>query len=80
MFMSSLELVQHLKNLTESPWGDWGLTTSRLARDLAPFGIKPGHNVEKTMRGYRLESFHDAFQRYICPGPSSLSDVGADQR
>ena len=80
VFMSSLELVQHLKNLTESPWGDWGLTTSRLARDLAPFGIKPGHNVEKTMRGYRLESFHDAFQRYICPGPSSLSDVGADQR
>jgi hypothetical protein len=79
-FMSSLELVQHLKNVTESPWADWGLTTSRLARDLAPFGIRPGHNVEKTMRGYRLEYFHDAFTRYIRPESSDLSGTTDDQR
>jgi hypothetical protein len=80
VFLSSLELVQHLRNLTESPWGDWGLTASRLARDLAPFGIKPGHNVEKTTRGYRLESFQDAFQRYTRPDPSNSSGGTADQR
>ncbi len=79
-FLSSLELVQHLKNLTESPWGDWGLTTSRLARDLVPFGIKPGHNVEKTVRGYRLEYFHDAFTRYTRPETSDLSGTTDDQR
>jgi hypothetical protein len=78
-FLSSLELVQRLKDLTESPWGDWNLTTSRLAHYLAPFGIRPGHNVEKTVRGYRLEYFHDAFQRYTRPEPSDPSDTIAEQ-
>lgn len=80
VFLSSLELVSHLKAVTESPWGDWGLTTSRLARDLAPFGIRPGHNVEKTMRGYRLEYFHDAFTRYTRPEPSNLSCTSSEQQ
>ena len=78
-FFSSLELVQRLKNLTESPWGDWNLTTSRLAHDLAPFGVRPGHNVEKTVRGYRLAYFHDAFQRYTRPEPSSPSGLTPEQ-
>ena len=78
-FFSSVELVQRLKDLTESPWGDWNLTTSRLAHDLAPFGIRPGHNVEKTVRGYRLEYFHDAFQRYTRPEPSDPSDTIGEQ-
>jgi hypothetical protein len=73
-FLSSVQLVQRLKAVTESPWSDWDLTTSKLAHHLAPFGIKPGHNVERTVRGYRLESFHDAFQRYTRPDPSNPSD------
>jgi len=72
-------LVQRLKNLTESPWGDWNLTTSRLAHDLAPFGVRPGHNVEKTVRGYRLAYFHDAFQRYTRPESSSPSGLTPEQ-
>ena len=79
VFLPSLELVQRLKAVTESPWGDWDLTTSKLAHHLAPFGIKPGHNVERTVRGYRLEFFHDAFQRYTRPDPSNPSDGDGDQ-
>jgi len=79
-FFSSTALVQQLKSLTDSPWSDWNLTTSRLAHDLAPFGVRPGHNVEKTVRGYRLESFHDAFQRYTRPEPSAPSGTDAEQR
>lgn len=78
-FLSSIQLVQRLKAVTESPWGDWDLTTSKLAHHLAPFGIKPGHNVEKTARGYRLEQFQDAFQRYTRPEPSEPSDASSDQ-
>lgn len=78
-FLSSVQLVQRLKAITESPWGDWDLTTSKLAHHLAPFGIKPGHNVERTVRGYRLEFFHDAFQRYTRPDPSNLSGHNVDQ-
>ena len=78
-FLSSVQLVQRLKAVTESPWGDWDLTTSKLAHHLAPFGIKPGHNVERTVRGYRLEFFHDAFGRYTRPDPSNPSDHSIDQ-
>ncbi len=72
----SNDLVESLKNLSESPWADWskgkGLTKTGLARLLKPFGVK-----SKTMRidedrfkGYSLESFQDAFKRYIPPLPS----------
>ena len=75
----SNDLVEALKDLPESPWADWskgkGLTTNGLARLLKPFGVK-----SKTMRidedrfkGYSLESFQDAFKRYIPPIPSVTS-------
>jgi hypothetical protein len=62
-FLSSNELVGALANVPDSPWKDFSYTTSKLAHRLDPFGVKPGHNTEKTKRGYRLESFHDAFTR-----------------
>ena len=72
----SHDLVEALKDLPESPWADWsrgkGLTTNWLGRLLKPFNVK-----SKTMRidedrfkGYSLESFQDAFKRYIPPIPS----------
>jgi hypothetical protein len=75
----SNDLVEALKDLPESPWADWsrgkGLTTNWLGRLLKPFGVK-----SKTMRiddnrfkGYSLESFQDAFKRYIPPIPSVTS-------
>jgi putative DNA primase/helicase len=72
----SKNLVDKLNDLTESPWADWnrgkGLTTNAMARHLKPFNIEP-----KTMRidadrykGYTLDSFQDAFNRYITPIPT----------
>jgi putative DNA primase/helicase len=74
----SSDLVEALKELTESPWADWnkgkGLTTNGMARLLKPFGIE-----SKTMRieegrykGYTLDSFQDSFNRYI-PRDSSVT-------
>jgi hypothetical protein len=74
----SKDLIEALKELTESPWSDWnngkGLTTNGLSRLLKPFGVQP-----KTVRidadrykGYTLKSFQDAFNRYI-PHDSSVT-------
>ncbi len=65
------DLVEALKDKKESPWCDWnrgkGLTQNGLARQLKPFSIKSktmriGENLKK---GYELDSFNDAFKRYI---------------
>lgn len=72
----SKDLVEALKELSESQWADWnrgkGLSSHGLSRLLKPFGIQP-----KTMRidfdrykGYSLESFQDAFNRYLPRDPS----------
>ncbi|WP_419659687.1 hypothetical protein Dvar_00120 [Desulfosarcina variabilis str. Montpellier] len=71
----SANLVNYLNSLDERPWSDLksgkGLTTNVLARFLSPFGIK-----SKTLRigvelkkGYELETFKDAFNRYIPSDP-----------
>lgn len=72
----SNDLVDELKALTESPWGDWsrgkGLSANGMGRLLKPFGIK-SKNVrieEEQYKGYTLDSFQDAFNRYI---PRDLS-------
>lgn len=67
----SNELVDELKGLKESPWGEWnrgkGLTQNGLARLLKPFEIcsKTMRIKEKLKKGYELDSFDDAFKRYI---------------
>lgn len=78
-FLSSTELVGALTNMPDSPWKDFGYTTSKLAHHLDPFGVKPGHNTEKTRRGYPLETFHDAFDRYIRPEASEPSSASPEQ-
>jgi putative DNA primase/helicase len=73
------DLVNALKDRAERPWIDWnrgkGLTQNGLARLLKPFDVR-----SKTMRigdgrrnGYELDSFKDAFKRYISSLPSNLS-------
>lgn len=79
LFLPSHELVDALKLTTDSPWCDFGYTPSKLARRLGLFGVKPGHNAEKTVRGYRLESFHDAFERYTRPEVSSPSEMPSEE-
>ena len=63
-FMSSADLVDFLRALDDAPWTRIDLTANKLANYLHPYGVKPGHNTEKTARGYRLEQFADAFERY----------------
>jgi len=64
-------LVEELNSLKESPWCDWrrgkGLTQNGLARLLKPFNIhsKTMRICEDRKNGYSLESFHDAFKRYV---------------
>ena len=63
----------------ESPWNDFDLTVRKLAQRLKGFGIRPGHNTEKTARGYQLEDMYDSFRRYLRPKPSNRPETGDDQ-
>ncbi len=77
-FLASQTLVNELRDIEESPWKDKELNTSKLAAALKPYGVRPGHNAAKTQRGYMLESFRDAFRRYLRPEPSSRPTSAAD--
>jgi Protein of unknown function (DUF3631) len=83
-FLASKELVRELRDIEESPWGDEKsdtyLTASKLAKLLKPYGVTPGHNPAKTVRGYTLDSLRDAFARYLRPEPSERPTADADQR
>lgn len=64
----------------EAPWGDLGrgerLTPRRLARMLAPFGVRPDRT--RDWRGYTRDAFGDAWDRYLPPSPSrSVTSVTA---
>jgi len=67
----SEDLVDALNYKKESPWCDRsrgrGLTQNALARMLKPFNIKSKtmRIGEKQRKGYTLDDFQDAFQRYI---------------
>ncbi len=69
-FLPSQELVMALRKLEESPWHDDFLSTTRLAQMLGEYGIKPRRNSAGTTRGYRLDDFTDAFNRYLASTPS----------
>jgi hypothetical protein len=77
-FFSSV-LVPALNEIETSPWAEWnkrrGLTAPSLAKLLHRYEIKPrsvriGVDLAK---GYKLEAFRDAFQRYL-DEPSTLID------
>ncbi len=73
-FLSSDELVSELRKIEDAPWNDFELTRSKLAHKLKDFRIKTRHNPAGTARGYRLEDFADAFQRYTRQDPSEPSE------
>ncbi|MDA8362974.1 MAG: DUF3631 domain-containing protein [Gammaproteobacteria bacterium] len=63
-------LIRHLVAIEEKPWGDLRgnpIDSRSLARLLRPFGILPGtiRIGEKTVKGYHLDRFEDAFGRYL---------------
>jgi Lon protease-like protein len=64
------DLLAYLVEIEESPWGDWyGKTLSAhgLARLLKPYRIRtmPVWADGKTVKGYKLEQFADAFARVL---------------
>ena len=68
----SVELAAALAEIETSPWGEWGkagkpLSAAKLARLLGRFAIVP-HSVrvdDRTPKGYTLDDFQDAFERYL---------------
>jgi hypothetical protein len=68
----SVELATALAEIETSPWGEWGkagkpLSAPKLARLLGRFAIVP-HSVrvgDRTPKGYTLDDFQDAFERYL---------------
>jgi Protein of unknown function (DUF3631) len=69
--ISSAELVQALCTIEGRPWQDWKagrpITANQLARQLAPFGIKPKtmRITKEPVKGYDRSDFTDAFTRYL---------------
>jgi hypothetical protein len=69
------DLINLLRRDDEGPWNDIGkgagLSARRMADLLRPYGIEPGHDATRTVRGYRRAQFIDVWNRY-CP---SLTEV-----
>jgi hypothetical protein len=76
-FLASSELVNRLFKLDDAPWKEINrgdpITQRWLALRLGPYGVSSKHNSGRTLRGYHLADFTDAFARYIPP-----EDVSAD--
>jgi hypothetical protein len=75
---STEQLVQALVDLSESPWGDLRgkpIDARGLARRLRKYDIRPGNHRfgDVILKGYRLEDFHDALDRYLPVAP--VADV-----
>jgi putative DNA primase/helicase len=65
-------LCSELTGLVDKPWSESGkngkgLTPNGLGRRLKPFGIKPSQiRIDsKTSKGYTLDDFKEAFERYL---------------
>ncbi len=78
-FLPTADLITELRKFEESPWNDHDLNPRKLAKWLANFGIKPGRNPTGSIRGYNLETFTDAFERYLRPEPSEPSETRPEQ-
>ncbi len=73
--LTTATLVRDLTRLPESPWNDWkgkGLNAHTLGRLLGEWDIDSDtwRIKQRQRRGYRLDQFQDAFERYLPPLPS----------
>lgn len=64
-FLKSDALCLKLHEIADSPWKQFDLNPSRLGRRLREYQIKTGRDAAGKERGYRLEDFQDAFDRYL---------------
>jgi putative DNA primase/helicase len=75
--ISSAELAAFLAGCEEHPWPEWKnekpITPRQVARLLNPFGISPNtiRTPLRTIKGYHLDQFSDAFARYLPPADPS---------
>lgn len=72
-------LLEGLHSIEESPWGDWygkALSPHGLSRLLKPYRIKtmPVWADGKTVRGYKVEQFADAFAQLGVRSVRSVRD------
>jgi hypothetical protein len=80
--VKSTKAVEQLVAMEERPWGEWRrgrpLSPTGLAQLLKPFRIKPAKWREgnKTVRGYKLPDFQDAFRRYTPEESDASRQVG----
>ncbi len=78
-WLASAEMVEALVAIEGRPWAEWNkgraMTTNSLARLLAPHGIGPGNRrvSGKVLKGYKLSTFADAFDRYLPSTPFSTA-------
>ncbi|MGH7074492.1 MAG: DUF3631 domain-containing protein, partial [Stellaceae bacterium] len=86
--ISSAELVNALAYMAERPWADWrhgkSITQATVAALLKRYEITT-HNVrfgERTLKGYEMADFEDAFSRYLVPeshaGRRTATSVAAE--
>jgi len=75
--LTSADIVEALVALENRPWaeirrGDKPMTVNGLAKFLENFKIKPGaHRFgTRTLQGYEVSQFADAFDRYLPASPS----------
>jgi putative DNA primase/helicase len=70
--LSSVELIEQLINIDHGIWAEYHngkpIGTRALSKLLGDFGIGPRavRRGDQTPRGYRKESFRDAWDRYTC--------------
>jgi hypothetical protein len=85
--LPTAELLRHLVTNEEGPWGRWWgaevehggsprAAAADLARHLRPFEIKPKviRLDGATARGYLVDDFEGAFDRYLIPSKGDVTD------
>lgn len=75
--VTSEQLVEALCALEESPWGELRgkpIDARGVARRLRKFDVKPGDHrfPDGVRKGYRIEDFHDPWQRYLAVADVAL--------
>lgn len=63
-FVPTVDLIQRLKALEESPWREIDLSAKKLASLFKPYSVFPKSSGGK-VRGYERSSLEDAFERYL---------------
>jgi len=79
--MKTVDLLSVLHEAEDRPWYEWKkgkpMSPHSLATQLRPYGIKPTQIRfgEESLKGYYLETFLDAFSRYLPPQSETIETI-----